>query len=765
MEQKEENELIKDKFKGKVQIETVRFYKDNWGILVCSVVEKDKKYANPVVNKDGFIIVKGTMPEPDKKITYSLAANLVNDAKWGKQYEITSFSSAITFDRGDKFGQKRFLQTIFADKWYKALYTLDDPFTLLETENVAELVQAKGIALKTAMFLCRKFRENYSLGKMMLELEEYHLTNNMLNKLLNNYKSADLAIDKVKSNPYILATEVQGIGWKKADEIALSGGLSQYSTERISAFMIYYLEEQAQNGFNYISTDLLMDAIVDCIGEEVPDLAIAESIHGLGNRLWYNKEKTLIGLMKYRKLDENIAKELLRIRDAKSDFNIENWEEIVRDKEIRQGWDYTDQQRLGIETVLKNNIVMVTGKAGVGKSTIADAMLETLKDYSHALCALSGRASARIAEITGEDGYTIHRLLGYPSKEENSKNGFSFHDEHPLPYDIIIVDEVSMIGGYLFYHLLRAVKSGAKVVLLGDCAQLEAIGECKVASDIIESPEIPTVMLDKIHRQAAKSAIITESLKVRDGIQIIPKNWAGTEVRGELQDLLIDCYSDKTNTIYKVLEYFQKEIIEVKDIMEVQIISPVRNNGDACTWNINNIIQDLYNEKNNKKKQIEVFYGKDKVGYLREGDKVINTKNNYKTCNIDGNNTPIFNGNIGILREIDEDNDMYTIDFKDIGTVILDKDSIKAIELGYAITCHKFQGSQSKNVIIALDYSSYTLLSREWVYTAITRAQKHCTLVAQNSALRYAISQEKLSEKTSHLVECLDEIAHPKLSF
>lgn len=763
MKEKEEKELIKDKFKGKVQIETIRFYKDNWGILVCSVVERDKKYAEPFTNKDGYITVKGTMPEPNKNLTYTLSANLIEDAKWGKQYEITSFSSAITFDRGDKIGQKKFLQTIFADKWYKALYTLDDPFTLLETENVEKLVQAKNIGIKTALFLCKKFRDNYSLGRMMIELEDYHLTNNMLNKLLSNYKSADLAIDKIKSNPYILATEVQGIGWKKADEIAQAGGLGQYCTERVSAFIVYYLEEQAQNGFNYISTDLLMDAIVDCIGEEVPDLVIAESIHGLGKKLWYNEEKTKIGLMKYRHLDENIAKELLRIRDAESNFNINGWEEVIREKEIKQGWEYTDQQRLGIETVLKNNIVMVTGLSGTGKTTVADGMLEALKYYSRALCALSGKAAVRIAEVTGEEGFTIHRLLGYPSKKETAKNNFEYHDENPLPYDILIIDEVSMIGGYLFYHLLRAVKSGAKVILLGDIGQLESIGECKVASDIIESPEIPTVMLDKIHRQAAKSGIITGSISIRKGTQIIQKDYAGEMVLGELQDLLLDCYSDKSNTFFKTLEHFQKEMEEVKNVMEVQILCPVKNNGEACTWNINNAIQDLYNPEDKKKKQVEVFYGSGKLGYLREGDKVINRKNNYKTYNDAGINTPIYNGNIGILREIDDE--MYIIDFENIGTVIVDKDQLKSIELGYAISVHSSQGDQWRNVIVALDYSSYTLLSRELVYTAITRAQKHCTLVAQNSALRYAISQEKLSEKTSHLVDCLDELAHPKLIF
>lgn len=756
--------MVDDIIKCTVEIEQIRFYKDDWGILIASV--NQIKSGTPAYDRKGFITLKGTMAEPKVGNQYFLTASEVDDPTYGKQYEIKCMANIVDIDTTDKIGQKRYLLTLFTEGQVEAMYeALDDPFKTLNDEDIQSLIKVKGCGVTNAVKWTDKFSKNLHMSKMYVELEEYGLTTNMLMKLLNKYKQPDLVIQKVKENPYVLS-EVKGIGWKKCDEIALAGGLGKFNVERIKALILYYLEQQAVEGFSFVSPDELMGAIVEHIGEDVPDLAIGESIHGMPDKLWWNKDKTKIGLKRYRTLEENIAKDLLRIRDAESNFKYDNWEDVIKHMEHQQGWEYTDQQLEGIKMVLDNNVVCVHGYSGTGKSTIANAMLETLKMYSHALTALSGRAAARIAEITGEEGYTIHRLLGYPCMDEQAKQKFYFHDENPLPFDIIIVDEISMIGGYLFSFLLRAIRSGAKVVLLGDIGQLKSIGECNVAADIINSEHIPTLFLNQIHRQAKKSAIITDSIKIRTGSQIIEKDWAGEETRGELQDLTLDCYSDKSNTYYKTLQHFQTQFQNVVNILDIQVICPVKKIGDASTWSINNAIQDLYNPKEKRKKELAVFYGLGYTGVLREGDKVINTKNSYKTLNPEtGKKTPVFNGNIGIIRSINESESTMIVDFKDIGTVLITKDMLKFIELGYAISAHRSQGSQWERVIVAIDYSSYALLSRELIYTVITRAQKHCTLVAQNSALRYATCQEGVSVKETHLVEILDELVNPVLDF
>lgn len=751
-----------DIIKAVVIIENIVYFKDNWGIVNCSV-SKNVSGKFVLNYKDRFTL-KGTMPTLRVGQEYNLTAKEVEDKKYGLQYDCVCI--ALVMDVMDGKGQKKFLEHIFTENQVKSMYeALENPYDIFLKEDTQSLIKIRGCGIKTALNWLNRFKKHYALSRIYVELEDYNLTNNLVSKLVAHYNSPDLVIEKVRENPYVLC-EVGGIGWKTADQIALDGGLGEFSTERISAYIYYYLQTQGENGFSYVSTDELMGGLIEAFGDNIPDLAIAQSIHDMGDKLWWNKEKTKIGLMRYRVLEDKIASELIRIRDARSNFSYDNWEDVVRKKETMQGWCFTDQQIEGIKTMLTNNIVVIHGLAGTGKSSLVDVMLDVLKNYSSAMCALSGRASARLSEVSNQEGQTIHRLLGFPSMDRTYKQGFSYHDENRLDYDIIIVDEISMIGGSLFYYLLRAVETGSKVILLGDIGQLESIGECKVAADMILSPEIPTVYLDKIHRQAAKSAIITESIAIRHGKQIIEKDWIGTEVRGELQDLVLDVYSDQSNTYYKALQHFSRELESGKNIFDIQIICPIKFKGDACTWNLNQAIQDIYNPAAKNKKEIVIYYPHGRNGILRVGDKVMNTKNHYQTVDVDTERvTPVFNGNVGVIVDIDTTNELMVIDFLEIGRIAITKENYGFIELAYAITCHKIQGQQVEVAIFALDYASYTMLSREMLYTGITRAQKKCILIAQSNALRYATTQEKTSQKESHLVDSLNVITHKKLVF
>ena len=702
------------------------------------------------------------MPSPRKGEKYRIVAEEVYDSKWGRQYNARYFGNKYITEVGDYSGQRKFLSHVFTDQQVYNMYqALENPFETFLKNDPVELVKVRGCGMVTANNWLNKFNNEYVYAKMYIELEDFELTDNMIKKIFNYYGNVNVAIEKVKENPYNLCN-IAGIGWKKADTIALSGGMAPNDPKRVEAYILYYLERQAMDGYSYISPDELMGAILENVDENVSDYVVTTAMHSLKDKgkLWWNEDKTKVGLAFYYELEKDIATELLRLRDAESSFEYGDWKSIIQKKEKEQGWEYTEQQLEGIKMVIENNVVCITGYGGTGKSSIVDGLLAVLHNYSSATCALAGRAASRISEMTGGESFTIHRLLGYPEWVDG-KDGFSYHDENQLEYDIVIVDEISMIGGRLFYHLLRAIKSGAKLILLGDIGQLESIGECKVAADIISSPEIPSIFLDKIHRQAQKSAIVTESIRIRKGGQIIEKDFAGEEVRGELQDLLIDCYSDLSNTYFKTLQHFTEELQEVKSIMDIQILCPVKEKGSACVWNLNAAIQKIYNPYSSKKKEIEVYYGRGKKAVLREGDKVINRKNNYKTLNNEGKVTPIYNGNIGIIEKIDEG--CAVVDFFEIGKIAIQSDDLENLQLGYAITVHSSQGSQFERVIFALDFAAYMMLSRELVYTGITRATKHCTLVAQNSALCYAITQEGVKSKNTHLEVILDELAHPKL--
>lgn len=722
--------------------------------------------------------VVGIMPYLMEDADYEISATEVENKKYGKQYQVNSINLYLPNGIESKEGQKEFLDIIFTKLQVKEMYeALDDPYMTLKDGDISSLVKVKNCGMKTAVAWIDKFKTYMPLSNAMKELSEYGLTEALLRRIVNHYKSSDIAVEIIQNKPYKLI-EVNGVGWHKCDEIAMKGGLKPDSPERIGTYILYYLQERANEGYSYIPADAnteiengivsktqkpinFIDTMIEFFGDDISDEALKGGLDYVNDQLWFSDDRKFVGLKRIYDLEMSVAENLIRIRDGENDFKYSNWKDIIKQKEIDQGWEYNEQQIEGIKAVLENQVVVITGKAGTGKSSIVDAMIAVLQGYSYAQTALSGRAAARMAEITHEEGYTIHRLLGFPKGDRNH-GGFVFHEDNKLPRDIIILDEVSMVDGELFNRLVKAIKTGSKLIMLGDTGQLECIGCMNIAADLIASKEIVSIELSQIHRQAANSGIITESIKAREGIQLIEKDWIGTEVRGKLNDLVLDCFSDKSNTFYKVMQHASSELEDGTDIMDLMVIAPSYKN-ESGVDNLNAALQSLYNPDSPEKK--EVFVQKSsKAWILREGDKIINVQNDYYAKN--KFTAGIFNGNIGVVKNIDIDTNTIAVDFQDIpGIMILPKKNWKDLELGYAITCHKAQGSQCKKVIVGLDFGSFIQLSREWVYTAMTRAIDKCYMVAQNNALRYAVSKNSISVKRTHLVKLLAYKAANKFSF
>lgn len=722
--------------------------------------------------------VVGIMPYLMEDADYEISATEVENKKYGKQYQVNSINLYLPNGIESKEGQKEFLDIIFTKLQVKEMYeALDDPYMTLKDGDISSLVKVKNCGMKTAVAWIDKFKTYMPLSNAMKELSEYGLTETLLRRIVNHYKSSDIAVEIIQNKPYKLI-EVNGVGWHKCDEIAMKGGLKPDSPERIGTYILYYLQERANEGYSYIPADAnteiengivsktqkpinFIDTMIEFFGDDISDEALKGGLDYVNDQLWFSDDRKFVGLKRIYDLEMSVAENLIRIRDGENDFKYSNWKDIIKQKEIDQGWEYNEQQLEGIKAVLENQVVVITGKAGTGKSSIVDAMIAVLQGYSYAQTALSGRAAARMAEITHEEGYTIHRLLGFP-KGDRDHGGFVFHEDNKLPRDIIILDEVSMVDGELFNRLVKAIKTGSKLIMLGDTGQLECIGCMNIAADLIASKEIVSIELSQIHRQAANSGIITESIKAREGIQLIEKDWIGTEVRGKLNDLVLDCFSDKSNTFYKVMQHASSELEDGTDIMDLMVIAPSYKN-ESGVDNLNAALQSLYNPDSSEKK--EVFVQKSsKAWILREGDKIINVQNDYYAKN--KFTAGIFNGNIGVVKNIDIDANTIAVDFQDIpGIMILPKKNWKDLELGYAITCHKAQGSQCKKVIVGLDFGSFIQLSREWVYTAMTRAIDKCYMVAQNNALRYAVSKNSISVKRTHLVKLLAYKAANKFSF
>ena len=307
----------------------------------------------------------------------------------------------------------------------------------------------------------------------------------------------------------------------------------------------------------------------------------------------------------------------------------------------------------------------------------------------------------------------------------------------------------------LFYGLIQSIKGDSKLIMLGDVGQLESIGVGNLINDLIESKIIPHVNLTQIHRQAKKSAVALDSIKVWNGEQITEKDFYGHEIRGELQDLELDIYKDSKNTANKIMEYFKQLYSKIDNIMDLKVIVPMKNRGDACSLKLNNEIQTYIREiEGEPEDDICVKIGEDSSIFV--GDKVMNVKNNYKTVNEYGEIVGIMNGNQGIVKEILENN-MMIIDFERLGRVVIPSDHSRYIELGYASTCHKMQGSGIKYIICGVDNSHYKMRTKEMIYTMITRAKKYCVICAENKALRYSISHSGSIDKQTFLVEFLQK--------
>lgn len=747
--------------KCKVKINKQFFPKNNekiksgdFAILSASVIEVIE--GDVEQNKWGCITISGNTIEYDYGTIYTLIAKEKPSDKFGMQYSIVSMFEEA--DLSDKGNQRTFLLKFLTENQVENLYsTFENPIDIIEEGDVQSLCSVKGVGVTNAMKLIEKYQDNKDYSTAYIELDKYGLTPKMIQKLCGAYGNANIVTQKIKDNPYLLADEVNGVGWSKADEIALKAGFGKGSVNRVVAYIKYYLTEKANEGNTYVSTEDIVDAIDEVLDGDIKDETIITALKTLkSSGKIHHGENGDVSLMKYYMLEKRIAESIIRLKNGENGFVFNNWEADVKKQEEEQGWNYTEQQLEGIKETLDNNIVLISGYAGVGKSSIVSGMLSVLKGYSFAQTALSGKASVNLTDVTGEEGFTIHRLLNF-----SPDGGFTYNKDNKMEHKVVILDEVSMVGGELFYSLIQAIETGSKLIMLGDIGQLESIGVANIMNDLINSGVITHVNLTKVHRQAQKSAIITESLKVWNGEQIIEKDFYGIEVRGELQDLELDIYEDKKETFGKIIDGF-KDFYEneTTNLMDIQILVPTNKRGDACTLKINNAVQKylrglIVKNKLKTKSEKAIKIGDEYTIY--EGDKVINLKNNYKTLNENGEEVPIFNGNLGIVVQI-IDESMMIVDFERIGRVVIPSEHFGSIALGYAITCHKSQGSGFKYVICGLDYSHYSLLTKEMVYTMLTRTKKRCKFYSQNKALRYAIGRSNVRHKQTYLKDMLIEM-------
>lgn len=713
----------------------------------------------------------------DYEAQYKIVANLEWNEKRSEWGYVVKFSQEV-YEFKSIDDQKIFLGTFLTDTQLNNIFNMyDNPIKVIEEQGVEALVKVKGIGAKTADKIVDKYMGCKDKSKAYVELCGLGLSTNVVDKLVSRYKSPEAAIEKVKENPYTLVKDVRGIGFRKADEIAMQMGFSTDNPNRCVAFAYHFFNNKADSGDCYTEYDEFLKELDNTLGADYPDESIDKAMKLLNDKeeLWFKDcvdddgyEYTLLGLRKYYDIEKEICHHLNRLINAENKTIMD--EEVamqhIKEQEERQGWKFTERQLEGIFTCMNNNVTIITGYGGTGKTSAVSGMLSCMDDnYTFEQCALSGKASVNLTDVTGKEGKTIHSLLGYVQE----RNDVKFNEENPLETDLVILDEASMVEIELALQLLRAIPNGAKLIMLGDTAQLEAIGAGNFLMDMIESGKIPTVVFDKVHRQGAKSAIKTDSINVAQGQRIVKSGWQGVEVRGELQDFkLIGFNHDKgSNTkrpsIDLIMAEFKEVFKKVRNIEDIVVALPTKANGTGCLP-VNRLIQDYVLPKR-RGMGVTIGEGKDEFS-IYVGDKVINLKNNRKTYNIEetfnefGEKVidkvvrPIYNGNVGEVVEVIDETSVV-VDFYNIGKVIVKDQQLQQLALGYAITVHKLQGSTIPYVIGCVDYSHFTMLNKQLVYTLMSRAKNELRFIFETNALLKAISTNNVSTKRTFLYHFL----------
>lgn len=709
---------------------------------------------------------------------YLMTATLVQDAKWGYQYNASDVH--LNYDLSQEEDQRKFLSYFLSEIQIDALFAaFSNPVELLDQRQIAQLQTIKGIGPVKALKMCTRYEECKNTGRAYVVFGDLGLTKNAIDKIVKQYGSVDIAVDAVTANPYILIKDVRGYGWDKADAIAQKKGFLPDSKERVQAYAQYYLQEQADvNGNSCVPIDdLIINVCTMCypISKETASSYIKEitandrqfdeymekhvQTHKEDDHplLYYNLETRKVGLFWYRVVERDIYLEMLRIRNAEASFTFPKdvCEQAIAECEKEQGFEYTDEQKSAIWMILNNNLTIITGSAGTGKSHTLKPLIRILQKMNLKVeqCALAGRASSLLSSVTGLEGKTIHRLLHYQAEINRFKHNY----ENPIPADVVILDETSMVGEELFLALLSSIPTGSKFIMLGDIKQLPPLAVGNILSDSLQSGYVKTTILTKIHRQATRSGITAQAIRISAGESIIKNNFLGSEIRGELEDFKITSASDAAIIHYNIIEEF-KRLYNVEKIPadSIQVIVPMRMKGDTSCRSLNEEIQEIVNP-GQEENTVQVVFTENGSKYIikfKPKDRIIINRNNYHAIGVDGKEHAVFNGNLGHIKEITEDVMIVTIDGED-GDLMFTRDDWYNINLAYAITVHKLQGSQAPYTIVGLDYSAYALLSRELVYTALTRATKYCSMVAQPKALNMATHTSSIKTKITWLKDDL----------
>jgi len=708
-----------------------------------------------LVSKEEEITCVGIFSSIAEGENIEATGEYIEHVTYGRQFKVESFEErapedAEAIERYLGSGAIRGIGLALAARIVRRFK--EDTFRIIE-EEPERLAEIKGISERKAMEIATQVNEKRDLRQAMIFLQQYGITMNLAVKIYNKYGQDVYGI--LKENPYRLADDIEGVGFRTADEIASRIGIRTDSDFRIRSGILYVLLGASNEGHTYLPQNELtrraselLEVSPEFIEKHYMDLAIERRI-----MMKQQEEQTQIYASSFYYMEANVAT-MLRQLDISYDVADAEIEHRVRKIQKQTGMELDEHQMTAVKEAVRNGLLIITGGPGTGKTTTINTIIRyfEMEGMDIFLGAPTGRAAKRMSETTGYEARTIHRMLELNGGMEGNA-GFERNEMNPLETDVIIIDEMSMVDITLMNALLKAVPAGTRLILVGDVNQLPSVGPGCVLKDIIDSDVCNVVKLTKIFRQASTSDIIVNAHKINRGEEVTLDN--------KSMDFFFLKRYDADTIINVTLQLIKQKLPKFVDATEydIQVLTPMRK-GLLGVERLNGILQRYLNPPEQGKREKE--HGDT---LFREGDKVMQTKNNYQLewevrsrfglCIDKG--MGIFNGDTGIIREINDFAETLTVEFDEGRMVEYSFKLLDELELAYAITIHKSQGSEYPAVVIPLLSGPSMLMNRNLLYTAVTRARKCVTLVGNDSTFCEMIGNTSQQKRYSGLCNRLKE--------